>query len=124
MSKQKRKTTVKEKLQKWIEKNPNGYLEKSYETIGKEIGASNASVCRNLPKLIAERDACLPSKVIEKREANGFKYGKSRQLSTENINEIQHLSKFHSPHDIAYIMELDIRTVKKYLEERKEKTEQ
>ena len=117
-----KKETAQEKLQKWIEKNPEGYLQKSYEAIGNEIGITSMTVWRNLPKLIAKREGCLPSDIVEKRKEHGLQFG-SNILSTEQIQKIKELGKKNPPIDIAFIMKIDIRTVKKYLGQLEKKSD-
>ena len=112
----------KEKVKQWVEKNPDGYLEKSYEKIGKEIGISNVAVFRHLPFIIAQRDGCRPSDVQEKRDAHGLRQS-PKKVTEEQIQEILKLGQKESLRNIAFLLQLDIRTVKKYLDEAKEKTE-
>ncbi len=116
MAKSERRSPTREKLQKYINENPNAYLEKSYETIANEIGTSPISVWRHLPNLIAQRDGCLPSEIVEKRKQQGFDFGQNTKLKPEKIEEIKELSKTLEPIDIAYKLDIDIRTVKAYLE--------
>lgn len=116
MEKPKRRSPTKEKLQKYINENPNAHLEKSYETIANEIGISPISVWRHLPNLIAQRDGCLPSEVVGKRKQQGFDFGQNTKLKAEKIEEIKELGKTLEARDIAYMLNIDIRTVKTYLE--------
>lgn len=111
------KAITKEKIKKWIEENPEGYLEKSYETIADELGISPASVWRHLSNLIAERDESLPSEIKKKRENIGLRLT-ANKLSPDKIEEIckQHRENPHYKiEDIAYLLDYDVRTIQKYL---------
>ena len=117
-----RSSPAKQKLIEWIEKNPDGYLELSYEDIGKEVGIASISVWRHLPNLIADRDDVLPSEVMEQRKEQGLEYGKNHALKPEQIQEIYELSKSLGTKDVAYKLGIDMRTVEKYLKEKKEQS--
>ena len=113
--------TAKEKLSVWVNANPNGYLNKTLREIGAEAGVSASSVGRELPKIIAQRDGIMPSKVVAKREALGYKRS-PRQLSAEDILQIEkYAGEDFSVKDIAYILNRGENTVRKYLAERKKK---
>ena len=118
----KRKSPAKEKLMEWVEKNPDGYLKKSYEDIGKEIGIAPISVWRHLPSLIADRDGMLPSQVMEQRKEQGLEFGKKHTLKPEKIEKIYELSKSLDAKDIAYTLDIDMRTVEKYLKDKQEQS--
>ena len=111
--------TVEQKLQKWIDKNPNGYLEKNQETIAQECDISAMSVSRHLNKLIAKRDDCLPSDVEVLRKTAGFGRG-SKKLSEAEIKKIHdYETQGYKLKDISYLTGYDERTVKKYLQQAK-----
>ena len=113
--------TAKEKLSIWVNANPNGYLNKTLREIGAEAGVSASSVGRELPKIIAQRDGIMPSEVVARREALGYKRT-PRQLSAEDILQIQkYAGEGFSVKDIAYIMECSEQTVRKYIAADKEK---
>jgi len=110
---------AKDKLKKWVDENPEGYLEMSFREIANEIGISHSTVDRNLIRIIAERDGLLPSQVKFKRSEAGFTFTTAgdTKLSDEQINKIHELwnQGFYDLDDIAYIVKVDKRTVEKYL---------
>lgn len=106
------------KLEKWVEENPNGYLEKGFKKIADEIGISPSTVAKNLLKIIAERDGVLVSDVRLEREQAGLSFNAKGdvKISDEQIKKIRELfDQKYDVHDIAYLVNLDERTVKKYL---------
>ena len=107
--------TIQEQIQDWVEDYPDGYLQKSFSKIAAEIGCSVSSVDRYLVYIIAERDDCFPSEVVEKRVEAGFKRG-PRKISERDKADIE---KYHKqglePRDIAYIVGVSPVSVKKYL---------
>lgn len=107
---------VSEKLQKWIDENPNGHLEKSCKKIGVEINASEMSVSRHINNLVAARDNRLPSEVAAERKAAGFCQG-SKKLSDEQIAQIRkYADQGDTLIDICFKTKHDKRTVEKYLQ--------
>ena len=113
--------TTNEKLRAWVDANPSGYLRMTLRQIGAEVGVSPSSVGRELPKIIADRDGIMPSDVVAKRETLGYKRT-PRKLSPEDIADIHSYSDDGwSVKDIAYILNHNENTVRKYLAERKNK---
>lgn len=109
---------AREKLAKWVEENPNGYLEKGFRKIAAEADVSHPTVAKNLLKIIADRDGLIVSQVRFKREQAGFSFTVKgdEKLSDEKIKKIWELfDQKHDIDDIAYIVDVDERTVKKYL---------
>lgn len=109
---------AREKLEKWVEQNPDGYLEMSFRNIADKASVSHSTVDRNLLKIIAKRDGLIVSQVKFKREQAGFIQKKKgdQMLSDEQIKQIWELfNQKYDVDDIAYIVDVDVRTVKKYL---------
>lgn len=107
-----------DKLKKWVEENPNGYLEMSFRQIAKEAGVSHSTVAKNIEKIIAERDGILPSQVKFKRREAGFTFIASgdTKISDDQIRKIRELWDLkYDPDDIAYIVKVDKRTVEKIM---------
>lgn len=107
-----------DKLKKWVEENPEGYLEMSFRKIAEEAGVSHPTVSRSLPEIIAERDNILPSQVRFKRREAGFTFTEAgdMKLSDDLIKKIWELfNEKYDVDDIAYILKIDKRTVEKYL---------
>lgn len=107
-----------EKLKKWVEENPDGYLEKGFRKIADEIGISHSTVSRNILKIIAERDGILVSQVRFKRQQAGltFTAAGDTKLSDDQIKKIRELWDMkYDISDIAYIVKVDERTVKNYI---------
>ena len=95
--------SVKEKIQDWVKRNPHGYLQNSYQQMADQIGVSPRSVHRHLIDIISERDNCLPSEVMEKRVAAGYKRS-PRRISDETQAEILQLhTEGHESVDIRYV---------------------
>ena len=108
-----------EKLEIWLNNNPQGYLEKTLADIAAEAGTSITSVQKYLYKLISKRDGVLPSDVKAQRKAKGFKTS-PRRLSDEIIQEIYEYkdNKGFSIEDIAFVLGINENTVRKYLSKR------
>ena len=110
------KKTVREKLQAWVEKNPDGYLKLTFKQISIEADVSEGSVNGHLAKIIAERDGILPSEVTARRVAAGFRQS-PLELPPEKVDEIRKLhnqDKLSIP-DISHITKCCEITVRKYI---------
>ena len=105
---------ARQKIEAWVEANPDGYLQKSFQQIVFETGTSMTSVDWHLPGIIANRDGIRPSEVMAKRIKAGFR---SRELSIETVTEMRRLydEEGMSKLDIAYLLKINILTVRKYL---------
>ena len=112
------KKTVREKLQAWVERNPDGYLKLTFKQIAKETGVSEGSVNGHLTKIIAERDGIFPSEVTAKRVAAGFRQS-PLELPPEKVREIHklHNQDKRSVADISYITKCCEVTVRKYIQQ-------
>lgn len=112
------KMSVRQKIQAWVKKNPEGYLEKTFKQISKEAGVSEGSVNGHLTKIIAERDGIFPSDVTAKRMAEGFRQS-PLELPEEKIAQIRklHDKDKRSVADISYIMKCCEVTVRKYIQQ-------
>ena len=117
--------STREKLEDWVEKNPDGYLKQSFKQIGKEAGVSQGSVSYNLTQIIAKRDGILPSEVTAKREKHGFRQS-PKQLPPEDVAEIHrlHHEEGYSSADIAHILNCHEVTVRKYIKAHEKEHEQ
>ena len=81
---------AREKLEAWVEKNPDGYLKLPFKKIAEEAGVSEGSVNENLTMIIARRDGITPDEVTAKREAAGFRQSPWK-VPPETAAEIQKL---------------------------------
>ena len=110
--------TVREKLQAWVERNPDGYLKLTFKQIAKETGVSEGSVNGHLTKIIATRDGILPSEVTARRVAAGLRQS-PLELSSEKVQEIRklHNQNKHNVTDISYITKCCEATVRKYIQQ-------
>ena len=108
--------SAREKLEDWVEKNPDGYKKRSQKQIANEAGVSQGSVSYNLKQIIAKRDGILPSEVTARREKQGFRQS-PKQLTPEDVAEIHRLyyEKGYSSADIAHILNCHEVTVRKYI---------
>lgn len=113
---------LRENLEAWVEKNPDGYLTHSLKDVAKEVGGSPSpsNVAKYLFSIVARREGILVSHVRERRRqagwtsiAEGFK-----RVPEEKVKRIYQLwREGYIIVDIAHILEIDARTVEKYLSE-------
>lgn len=90
----------------------------SFKKIADEIGVDPSTVAKSILQIIAKRDGLIVSQVRFKREQAGFiRKGKNNEmLSDKQIKQIWELfNQKYEVDDIAYIVGVDERTVKKYL---------
>ncbi|MXV82342.1 helix-turn-helix domain-containing protein [Candidatus Poribacteria bacterium] len=110
------KKFAQEKIEKWVEKYPDGYLKGSFAQIAEEIGVSSTSVGNHLDRIIAKRDGVLPSEVTARREKAGFRRSPQKS-SPEDVAEMHrlHSEEGKKPKDIAYILGCSEKTVRNHL---------
>ena len=105
----------KEKMQKWIDENPNAYLHMTLTAIAAAADTSLGTVNRYLIETIAERDGILPSQVVAKRESAGYK----RSPMTVSDGDQKEILRLHyegySDRDIRHIMGYSLPTIGKII---------
>ncbi len=107
--------TLQEKLQQWVENNPDRWYTAKYEDISVETGVSMSTVYRYFKLIVARAANILPSEVQAKREAHGGVSPWKRKLSDEEIAEIQQLfDEGRTPTDISFITGRSLAQVAKY----------
>jgi len=106
---------ARQKVEEWVNQNPDGYLKHSLYEIAKRIGVSVPSVDRHLMEIIAARDECLPSEVIERRRQAGFRRSPKKMVESD-VNDIR---RYHDEgleiRDIVFITGYSIQTVRKHI---------
>ena len=107
--------SVREKIEAWVSENPDDYLQKTLKQMAKEIGVSAGSVDRYLPEIIAERDGCMPSDVIDRRKSEGYNR-RGPRLTPNEIEKIHEYAYVGMPsRDIAYMLGRGPKTIEKYM---------
>ncbi len=114
---------AKEKVTEWLENNPDGWLTKSFSSIGKEIGVSAASVDRYLPELVADRDNILPSEVMQKRQESGYTYQRKPKIDIEKVREIIKNNPDAPIRDLVYLAKCSTRVIKRVQKEIEEENQ-
>jgi DNA-binding CsgD family transcriptional regulator len=106
---------MRERLEAWLDENPDKWLVDSFAQIAADTGMSTSSVHRMLPRIIADREEIPPSRAMEMRRESGLA-GFNCRMRDKDIARIR---EFHSKNiplqDIAYYLQCDVRTVKKYI---------
>jgi len=105
--------SAKVKVAEWLENNPDGWLTQSFESIGKEIGLSAASVDRYLPELIAEQEGILPSQVMQKRQEAGLIFPRKSKVDFQKVREIIENNPDAPLRDLVYLAKCSPNTIKK-----------
>ena len=82
---------LQEKIQHWVEKNPERWYTAKYEDIHVETGVSVSTLYRYFPLIVAKVADILPSEVKAKREEHMGVSPWRRKLSDEEIAEIHRL---------------------------------
>ena len=110
-----RKKNSKQKIQDWVENNPDRWYTTKYEDIAAETGVSSSTVGRYFRLAVAKAANILPSEVKAKREEHIGVHPLEHKLSDGEIAIIQRLfDTGHSVLDIVYITGRSLGTVKKY----------
>ncbi len=113
--------TVRQKIEVWVEVNPDGWKTLTFSKIATEIGISAGSVDRHLPEVVADRDNIMPSEVMRIRVDNGLVQRPGRKRIDMAL--IQKLIAEHgidSPRDLAYLTGYHRESIKRALKRQKE----
>ena len=115
---------VKDRLVRWLEKNPDSWLRQSYTSIAKAADVSTTSVDRYLPELVADRDGIMPSQVLQQREEAGVSHRGRSKANQDLIRKVIEENPGAHLRDLAYLAKCAPRVVKRVLEEMKPELEE
>ncbi len=114
--------TLQDKIQEWVENNPDRWYTAEYKDISVETGVSTSTVYRYYMLIVAKAANITPSEVKEKREEHFGVSPWKRRLSDEEIAMIRRLYNAGcSPLDIAFITGRSLSQVGKYKPKRKKR---
>ena len=106
---------LQEKIQHWVEKNPERWYTAKYEDIHVETGVSVSTLYRYFPLIVAKVADMLPSEVTERRQEHMGISPWRRKLSDEEIAEIRRLyDEGHTSLDISFMTGRSLSQVEKY----------
>lgn len=106
---------IQQKIQHWVENNPDRWYTTTYKEIHAETGVSGASLSRYFPLIVAKVANILPSEVKAKRYAEIGTPPVLLKLSDEEIATIRRLfDEGRSPLDIAHETGRSLTQVERY----------
>ena len=109
-------SSVKEKLVKWLEDNPDGW-KNTDAFIHKQTGVSTGSVNTYVPEIIARRDNILPSEVQELRRKEGTIPSRRPKADTNKIRQIIAENPEAPVRDLAFLADCSHGAIERVLEE-------
>lgn len=107
--------SVKEKLEKWLEENPEGWLTESDQSISDQAGVSAGSVGRHLHMVVAKLNGMMPSEVKKRRQETRPFSGRTK-VDLNNIRKIIEENPDTPAIDIAFMADCSEQTVVRLLE--------
>ena len=99
-----------QKLELWLQENPDDYFTKSLNKIADEIGIPFSAVQRNLHIMIAEREGMLPSEVKKGRQ-----HQRGGSIDRKQVVELRGAGK--SIDDIAFMLGCGTENIRRILRE-------
>ena len=116
--------TLQEKLEQWVENNPDRWYTAKYEDISMESGVSASTVYRHYLVAVARAANILPSEVQKKREEHAGVSPWKRKLTPEEIAEIRRLfDEGYTPLDIVFVTGRSLAQIRKYKPKKEEEAE-
>lgn len=109
--------TVRQRLAKWLEANPEAWLTESYETIANQTNMSAGSVNRHLLELVAERENILPSDVKEKRQEAGHVHQRRTKTDPDKIRKVIEDYPDADIRDWAYLVGCHPTSIERFLKD-------
>ena len=105
---------VRDKLDKWLENNPEGWLTESDQSIAQQAEVAAGSVARHLHMLVAKREGIMPSEARKRRQ-------ESRPISRRTKTDLNQIRKVIEDNpgipvcDLAYLADCPERTIERLL---------
>lgn len=109
--------TVREKLAKWLDDNPDAWLTESFQSIAKQTGMSAGSVNRHLLEIIADREKILPSAVKQLRQEEGHVHQRRTRTDPDRIREVIENNPGADIRDWAYLVGCHPTAIERFLKE-------
>lgn len=105
---------VRDKLNEWLDTNPEGWLTESDQSIAQQAGVAAGSVARHLHMLVAKRENIMPSEARKQRQ-------EARPISrrtTVDLNKVRRIIAENPdapPCDLAFIADCPESTIERLL---------
>ena len=109
--------TVRQRLAKWLEANPEAWLTESYEFIANQTNMAAGSVNRHLLELVAEREEILPSEVKKKRQEAGHVHQRRTKTDPNKIRKVIEDYPDADIRDWAYLVGCHPTSIERFLKE-------
>ncbi len=106
--------SVKEKLEKWLKENPEGWLTESDQSISDQAGVSTGSVSRHLHMVVAKRNGVMPSEVRKQRQETR-PISRRTKVDLNKIREIIAANPDMPVCDLAFMADCSEATIERLL---------
>ena len=113
---------VRDKLSKWLENNPEGWLTESDQAIAEKAGVAAGSVARHLYMIVAKREGIMPSEARTRRQ-------ESRPISRRTKTDLNQIRKVIEANpdtpvcDLAFLADCPESTIERLLKSMNQESE-
>ena len=114
---------VRDKLEKWLEDNPEGWLTESDQTIAEQAKVAAGSVARHLHMLVAKREGIMPSEARERRQ-EARPISRRTKMDLNKIREVIEANPEMPACDLAYLAGCPEKTIERLLEAMNQESEE
>ena len=105
---------VRDKLDKWLEDNPEGWLTESDQSIAEQAKVAAGSVARHLHMIVAKREGIMPSEA-RKRRQEARPTSRRTKVDLDEIRKVIEANPDTPVCDLAYLADCPERTVERLL---------
>ncbi|RKU22956.1 hypothetical protein C6499_19160 [Candidatus Poribacteria bacterium] len=102
-------------VQKWVEENPNGWMQFTMREMAHAMGVSLGAVNQYLYEVIAERDGITPTEAMRRRKAQTQGSFYQSKIDRERVQQLHDAGM--SIREIAYTMQISNYSVRTILKE-------
>ena len=109
--------TVRQRLDAWLEANPEAWLTESYKSIANQTDMSAGSVNRHLLEIIADRENILPSEVKKRRQEAGHVHQRRKKTDPDKIRKVIEENPDADVRDWAYLVGCHPTAIERFLKD-------
>ena len=113
---------VRDKLDQWLENNPEGWLTESDQSIAQQAEVAAGSVARHLHMLVAKREKIMPSEA-QKRRREARPIARRTKMDLSAIQKIIEANPGAPACDLAYLADCPERTIERLLKAMNQESE-
>lgn len=113
---------VRDRMEKWLEDNPEGWLTESDQSIAEQAKVAAGSVARHLHMIVAKREGIMPSEA-RKRRQEARPTSRRTKVDLDEIRKVIKANPNTPICDLAYLADCPERTIERLLKAMNQESE-